>query len=211
DWDHVALKGRTVNICFDSDVTTTPEVRKALERLTAFLKSKGAFVNVVYLPRAEDGSKVGLDDYLLRHTVEDLQALVEAPRPTPTAAAPQLELLEDPPLTITRPLMLVNGQAVAAIWPYVRVTVTESLDKDGEIKRHNPPITKTEQRLMLVRGDGAIFGDGRRELSEIGADARLSEIPEQDRLWSVRGVNKFLKGERPTPKNVFERIVAIVD
>jgi Domain of unknown function (DUF3854) len=82
DWDHIALKGRTVNIVFDSDAMTTPEVRKALDRLVAFLKGKGAFVNVVYLPKAEDGSKVGLDDYLLRHSVEDLQALIEAPRPS---------------------------------------------------------------------------------------------------------------------------------
>src|SRR5262245_3523299 len=42
DWDHVALKGRTVNIAFDSDVVNVPEVRWALDRLVAFLKSKGA-------------------------------------------------------------------------------------------------------------------------------------------------------------------------
>src|SRR5262245_10705509 len=80
DWNHVTLKGRTVNVCFDSDATTTPEVRKALDQLVAFLKSKGAFVNVVYLPKGENGEKVGLDDYLLKHSVEDLQALIEAPR-----------------------------------------------------------------------------------------------------------------------------------
>lgn len=152
-----------------------------------------------------------LDDYLLRHTVEELRALVELPRPAVKAAPPQIELLEDPPLTITRPLILMNGKAVAAIWPYVRVTVTETVDKDGSIKRHSPPVTKTEQRLMVVRGDGAIFGDGKRDLSEVGADVRLSEVPEQDRLWSVRGVNQFLRGVRSEPKNVFERIVAIVD
>jgi len=33
DWDHIALKGRTVYLAFDSDVVTKAPVRQALERL----------------------------------------------------------------------------------------------------------------------------------------------------------------------------------
>ena len=58
---------------------TEPEVRKALERLTEHLQRKGAHVSHVSLPQ-EGGHKVGVDDYLLTHTVEDLEALIEGPR-----------------------------------------------------------------------------------------------------------------------------------
>jgi hypothetical protein len=120
DLDYLALKERTVNIVFDSDVMTKPEVKDALERLVEHLKRKGALVNCVYLP-ADNGGKVGLDDYLLKHTVEELQALVSLPRPIVKAAPPQIELLETTPLIISRPLTLLNGKAHVAIWPYVKV------------------------------------------------------------------------------------------
>ena len=40
DWESVALNGRKVYICFDSDVMTNPQVYKALVRLKAFLESR---------------------------------------------------------------------------------------------------------------------------------------------------------------------------
>jgi len=216
DWQLIALKnastgeGRDVAIVFDSDVMANPNVQKALNLLTTILQHKGAHVAQVYLP-VEAGQKVGVDDYLLRHSVEDLEALIAAPRPTPKAAPAQIELLEDAPLTITRPLALLNGRAVAAIWPYVKETLREGVNKAGEIVRYNPPIENVEQRLMLVRGDGAIFGDGSRELDEIGALVRLREIPPQEKLWSTRGVKRFLAGERPEPKTVFDQICDVID
>ena len=65
DWEHVALSSRTVYVVFDSDVTVKKEVRLALERLTGALEARGGRVLVVYLPDAPDGSKVGVDDYLV--------------------------------------------------------------------------------------------------------------------------------------------------
>ena len=50
DFDSVAWNGREVRLVFDSDVSTSPEVRKALERLTEHLSRKGAAVRQVYLP-----------------------------------------------------------------------------------------------------------------------------------------------------------------
>lgn len=211
DWEYVALKNRIVNIVFDSDAIRTPEVRKALDRLVGFLKFKGAFVNIVYLPQGEDGAKVGLDDYLLRRSVEDLCALIEAPRPTPKASAAEVELLEDTPDVIARPLMLIKGVAYAAIWPYIKITVRETTNKEGEIVRHNPPIETTKQELMIIRGDGVIFGDGARELSEIAATIHLPEIPRPDKLWSTRGVKRFLRGHRAKPADAFNQICDVVD
>lgn len=82
DWDMVALKntenvGRAVYLVFDSDIMQKPAVYLALRRLKAFLESRGAVVRVIYLPSADDGSKVGLDDFLAAgHDIDDLLALV---------------------------------------------------------------------------------------------------------------------------------------
>ncbi len=64
-WDHVALHGRAVYVVFDSDVMVKPEVELALERLVTALEGRGASVEVVYLPDAPDGTKTGVDDYLV--------------------------------------------------------------------------------------------------------------------------------------------------
>ena len=115
---------------FDSDVTSKPEVQAALRRLRAFLQNKGAHVDVVYLPHGERGAKQGVDDYLAAgHSVADLVALVDRPRPQPEAALPVAKLLDGPPQELNRPLQLIEtGPGVwtghAAAWLYVEVTRT---------------------------------------------------------------------------------------
>jgi len=78
DWDHIALKGRTVYLAFDSDVVTKVSVRQALERLSEHLRRKGAHVLLVNLPQVGD-IKVGIDDYLLEHAIEDAVKLAAEP------------------------------------------------------------------------------------------------------------------------------------
>jgi hypothetical protein len=79
-WESIALNGRPVYICFDSDVTTKPEVAEALRRLKKFLESKGATVTVITLPAGPGGAKVGLDDFFAAgHGVEELLASRSAP------------------------------------------------------------------------------------------------------------------------------------
>lgn len=81
DWELVALKdardvGRDVFIVYDSDVMQKRPVYLALCRLKALLESRGAVVRIVYLPPAEGGGKVGLDDFLAAgHGPGDLLAL----------------------------------------------------------------------------------------------------------------------------------------
>lgn len=76
DWEHIALKGREVFLCFDSDVMSKISVHIAMVRLKAFLEQRKARVRVIYLPQGEGGAKTGLDDFLAAgHTVEDLTAL----------------------------------------------------------------------------------------------------------------------------------------
>ena len=78
DWNEIALN-REIAIVYDSDVMTNPRVAKQLQGLTAYLTYKGATVLHAFLP-SPDGDKVGVDDYLLSHTLADLEALLEPPR-----------------------------------------------------------------------------------------------------------------------------------
>lgn len=216
DWRYVALNGRDVRIAFDSDVMVNPKVQKALASLTDHLQRKGAHVTAVYLPGGSTG-KVGVDDYLAQgHSMAELEALVEAPRPAPSVAAPILELMDDAPVTMRRPLALIDGQAYAALWSYVKVTRTEAEDKQGNIVRYDPPIETTEQRLFVVRGgDGKVFGEMPSQtlpsFHDMGLDVSLSEPPPQNRLWSTPAAKRYLAGYRPDPLSVFERVRDTID
>lgn len=74
DWDYIALKDRTIYLAFDSDVVAKESVKKALERLAEHLQRRGARVSVIYLPQQGE-RKVGIDDYLLEHSLENAQKL----------------------------------------------------------------------------------------------------------------------------------------
>lgn len=210
DWDYVALNGREVRIVFDNDLMRKPEVRKALERLTEHLQRKGAHVVAVYLPL--DGPK-GVDEYLASgKTVSDLEALIEGPRPQPQPAQPMVELVDDAPLSMRRPLALINGRGYAAIWPHVKTTISETLDeKSGTIIRLNPPLIETKQRLLIIRDDGRVFGQGGDEpLANLGIEVHLPEIPPGEKLWSTPAVKAYRSGTRPDPADVFKCIVETV-
>ena len=65
-WDGIVLQGRIVLIAYDSDATTKDEVRGAQQRLGQFLSDRGAHVYIVEFMPFSDGSKQGLDDFLVR-------------------------------------------------------------------------------------------------------------------------------------------------
>ena len=76
DWKYIALKGRRVNVCFDSDVMTKPEVGKQLDSLCHFLHEQGAKVYQIILPTLTDQSKTGLDDFLKAQGKQSLDEIV---------------------------------------------------------------------------------------------------------------------------------------
>ena len=66
DWEDVPLKGRGVAVvCFDADAATNPDVRAAMRRFGAWLRSKGVqAVKYVVVPSEVNGVRVkGVDDY----------------------------------------------------------------------------------------------------------------------------------------------------
>jgi len=71
DFDEFTWEGREVLLIFDSDLSTNVNVMKALNMLSKELSGQGAFVYVLYLPY-KGKEKIGLDDYLLTHSVDEL-------------------------------------------------------------------------------------------------------------------------------------------
>jgi hypothetical protein len=64
-FDHIRLEGREVFVAFDSDCMSKANVQDALAALVAALEDRGAVVKVIYLPDDDDGTKQGIDDYLV--------------------------------------------------------------------------------------------------------------------------------------------------
>jgi hypothetical protein len=147
DLDHVAWNGRLVYVVFDSDLATNPRVKDAEAALARELSGRGAHVLAVRLPGGPNGQKVGLDDYLLTHSVDTLCALEPVEISEPTAdALPYIETLaaflaeDDPPLTFIFPellpadvIMLIHGEArarksLAAFWRF----------RQRQERRHSP-------------------------------------------------------------------------
>jgi hypothetical protein len=214
DFDHIALKGRNVRIVFDNDVMTKPQVQKALQRLTEHLQRKGAHVTAVYLPQA-GGRKIGVDNFLLVHTVQELEGLIEQPRPEPQPAAPMIELLSHAPALISRPLSLIDGRAYAATWLWVKKTDTEARAKNGDVVPLPVPQVTQEERLFLQRDDGEWFGEVTdrkvHPLCDLGLTVHLPEIPVTSRLWSASGFVAYHAGARAEAVSVFRRVVDVVD
>lgn len=75
DLDAVTWRGRTVYVVFDSDLAQNPSVKLAEFRLGQELRRRGARVLAVRLPAGSNGEKVGLDDFLLTHSVVALCAI----------------------------------------------------------------------------------------------------------------------------------------
>jgi hypothetical protein len=64
--DAFKWKGRPVYICFDSDAAHNPQIQAAEARLATELSlRRSAVLHLVRLPNLPDGSKQGVDDYLL--------------------------------------------------------------------------------------------------------------------------------------------------
>jgi Domain of unknown function (DUF3854) len=71
---------RLVYVVFDSDAAMNPQVVRAQRQLSEALTGHGAFVSIVALPPNGD-VKVGLDDYLLTHSEDQLKELLHSGLP----------------------------------------------------------------------------------------------------------------------------------
>ena len=83
EWRDIALNRRQVFVAYDSDVVVKRQVQQALDILCDFLGRRGGEVFVIYLPSLDE-TKVGIDDFLLTHSLDNAIHLArkreEAPR-----------------------------------------------------------------------------------------------------------------------------------
>jgi hypothetical protein len=70
------FSGRRMIIAYDSDSLSKESVYLADLNIAAELSAVGAQVQFTVLPHKPDGSKMGVDDFLLTHSMEDLLACV---------------------------------------------------------------------------------------------------------------------------------------
>lgn len=73
----LALKDRDVYIAYDSDRAENGSVRAAERELAGCLRRAGAKVWLVVIPQADDGSKQGIDDYIVAHGKGKFEELVK--------------------------------------------------------------------------------------------------------------------------------------
>ncbi|HFD31315.1 MAG TPA: DUF3854 domain-containing protein [Gammaproteobacteria bacterium] len=78
DFNAIELKDREVLICFDNDLQSNADVLKASRTLAKSLSERGAIPSQKLLP-FDPYNKIGLDDYLLNHTVKDFEELPSEP------------------------------------------------------------------------------------------------------------------------------------
>mgnify|MGYP003315230082 CR=1 FL=1 len=73
---------RNVFLAFDSDVVVKDQVKQALKKLSEVLTEKGANVRVVTLPCDLNGTKNGVDDFIVKYGKEALIELLKWARPS---------------------------------------------------------------------------------------------------------------------------------
>jgi len=78
----IPWKGRDVFIIFDSDAGANPNIQAAEARLVdELMRERGARVYIVRLPPRADGSKCGIDDFLIEQGAERLEKLILTTEP----------------------------------------------------------------------------------------------------------------------------------
>ena len=84
----IAWAGRTVIVCYDSDAAKNESVRAAEITLVKLLTAAGAVVKIARLPEGDDGTKNGVDDYLVRHGKLALDTIFAAAQSPAATAKP---------------------------------------------------------------------------------------------------------------------------
>ncbi|WP_373234862.1 DUF3854 domain-containing protein [Mycobacterium marinum] len=114
EWRDIALNGRRVVLAFDGDVARKEPVQKAMRGLAAYLATKDARIEYLWLPDTDD--KTGLDDYLSAgNSVEDLWRLVKPIQQAPAQPKPP-EAPKRPAKRPVTPVGLDNALSIFCRW-----------------------------------------------------------------------------------------------
>ena len=168
EWD-----GRPVAICFDSDAATNPNVMAAEDALASKLTELGAHPRIVRLP-GEGTKKIGLDDFIVANSAEELQFLFDTSEEYKRAKAlHQLNLdvcyIRDPGFVLVRDTMQLMTPGAFTDHQYAN---RFHLVLDGEKAKKVPTAAawlrwehRSEvQKLTYAPGKEQIFRSERGEL-----------------------------------------------
>ncbi len=208
-WDHIRLGGREVTICFDSDCMAKEGVQLALAALVRCLEERGAVVKVIYLPDAPDGSKQGIDDFLVAGgTIKEMFMLARTFEP---ADIGEIRMSRSDKL---------RG-AVGYLWrkwrdrDWMHFVGAPKPDTDGEIKGHwargHTARDTMEALIELAMKSGKMHDvEGGVELEVAVGMRRLSELSAKSKGSTVKAVrhleaNKQIRTLPPADKSKARR------
>lgn len=172
---------RTTYICFDSDYLNKPNVCLAINALCEELQERGALVKLLALPDAGDDKKVGLDDYLLDHSTEDLKDLLAQSEPLGMTRAlwrinDEVVYVENPGLIVAEETMQkMNADMFKGHSRWATATATETkVTAKGELVREKVPAAPVWIRWPLRR-----------------SVTRLTYAPGEARITRARELNQW--------------------
>ena len=143
------------------------------------------------------------------YTTETKQRQNEQPEPAAIKV-----FLDEAPLIMNKPLILLNGHAYAATWLVMKITEYESKNREGKIVKHRKPKVTHKDCLFIIRDDGVAFCEegveNTENLDQLEIEIHLLEKPPQEKLWTKQGVKSFLNGDCPKPSGVFNKIVDVI-
>ncbi|MFI5322874.1 MAG: DUF3854 domain-containing protein [Thermodesulfobacteriota bacterium] len=154
EFDKYIWKYRKVYIIYDSDIVEKLSVRQAEMRLAIELINRGADVRSIRLPNEPDGTKNGLDDYLVRYGNEKFRELIESARPTLES---HIEGKTDFSLMLRELIRLDNE--VARVRTIKTLAVREGVNMEAmeaEYKKYLPGDKKEKQSTKEVFTPGQI-------------------------------------------------------
>ena len=146
-------------VAFDSDWRTNDKVQHAMSELARILAGVGADVHIIDIPAADDGSKQGIDDFLVAAGRDDFAGLIDT-------ATPSDEFAAENPLpvrSVADPHELADGYLAslapdgspdrlrfwqAGFWQYTGTHYQEV--PDAEIKARLADWTRTELDRRLT-------------------------------------------------------------
>ena len=169
--EQFAWEGRSVWIVFDSDAATNPHIGHAQRALATLLVERGAEVRIVDLPSADDGSKQGLDDFVVRNGADSLEALLEQAPPVDPFLS---RIMTGSDVEVANALHLKLCEQYSSEIVYTEGRFYAFTGKVWEI------IEKVTIRKAIYEFDGAAFGQkGTLKLSAPKADSIISILKDQ--------------------------------
>ena len=146
-------------------------------------------------------------------TVDDLEALLEAPRPEMKPAPPKLVMKANRTPTMDQPLALFDVVACAGTSIPFDVTHSEGTNKRGNVVQYDPPRLVEKERQCIVDSTGKLYvDDSPAPLDDLPFRIMLDEPIQDSQEWSPQGATDYWRKKlRPDGARLFAHLVLCVD